>query len=120
MISKKNRFILFTLGMLYDELNRRLKNRYLRIAISKSVFIRLVQDAHITQKKARALYKNLETLEKQRYIEYRNQNLRMTPKGEKMFVLIRKEQEPYMNLFSILKRKDIGKFSRKSQTIFKL
>jgi len=119
-LSKTHTFILYTLGLLYDELNRRLKKKYLRIAIPKYIFIELVMKAHITEKKTRALYRNLEHLEKKKYLSYDNRNLALTKKGTTLYNRIAKEQEPYNNLNKIIGKGNVSKFSRKSQTVFRL
>ena len=119
-IGKKHRFILFTLGILYDELNKKLKRRYLQISINKVQFIQLVKVVNITEKKARALYKNLETLEKKKLIVYKNRNLALTDKGKKLYLKIYKDNEPYINLFGIISKDNILKFAKKSQTVFKI
>ncbi|MBN2458298.1 hypothetical protein JXB31_04170 [Candidatus Woesearchaeota archaeon] len=118
-IGKKHQYILFTLGRLYSELNSRLKDRHLRIAIPKYVFIELVQKANITEKKARALYRNLETLEKKKLISYKNSCLALTDKGDRLYLKIRKEHEPFIRLSEILNDSDLMRYSRKSQTVFR-
>ena len=119
ILGKKQEFILFTLGMLYDELNKKLENKHLQTSIPKYIFIELVHKAQITEKKTRALYRNLEALEKSKYISYENSNLALTNKGRKMYLKIYKEHEPYITLIDILFKVDVMKYSRKSQTVFK-
>lgn len=120
MVGQKQKFILYTLGRLYDELNERLSKKYLRIAVPKYIFIELIKKAHITDKKARAIYRNLQDLEGLKYISYKDRNLALTRKGQLFYRRICREQEPYNNLNQILKTRDVMKFSRKSQTIFNL
>ena len=80
-------FILFTLGKWYEEANKKIKVRPLRICISKKIFIELVTKAGFAKKQERALYKNLETLEKKKLINYDNKQLKLTKKGKKLYEL---------------------------------
>jgi hypothetical protein len=118
--STKQKFILFTLGRLQQELNKRLEEKHLQIFIPKYVFIELVQKAEITEKKSRALYKNLEALERSKYISYKGNNLALTNKGKKLYVKIYKQHEPYLKLIDILSKADLMNYSRKSQTSLKM
>jgi hypothetical protein len=114
--SQKQKFILFTLGRLQQELNKSLEEKHLQIFIPKYVFIELVQKAAITEKKSRALYKNLEALEKNKYISYKGNNLALTNKGKKLYAKIYRQHEPYLKLIDILSKTDLMKYSKKSQT----
>ncbi len=118
-ITNKQKFILFTLGRWYLEANKKLKTRSLKLAISKSVFIGLVQKAKMVKKKDRALYKNLESLEKKKLISYKNRNLALTKRGEKLFKKINNEMQPYLKVAQALKTKNPLSYSKKAQTVFK-
>ncbi len=118
-VGKPHKFILFTLGEYYSEVNKRLKTKSLQLIISKVVFIDLLKKAGIVKKKERAVYKNLEWLEKKKYIKYDNRVLSLTNKGNKELEKIRKEIQPYINVSKILKSKDLLKIAKKSQTVLK-
>ena len=65
-------FILFTLGKWFEEANRKIAGKPLEVSISKATFIGLVKKAEFARKQSRALYKNLEILEKKKLIVYKN------------------------------------------------
>jgi predicted transcriptional regulator len=115
----KQDFILFILGMWYLEANQHIKNKNLEVAISKSVFIDIVKKANLAHKKERALYKNLESLEKSKLISYNNRNLVLTGKGVKLFNKINKEVAPYLNIISVIRAKNPLSYTRKAQTVFR-
>lgn len=115
----KQKFILFTLGQWYLEANKKLKNRPLQVAISKSVFIDVAKKAKMVKKKERALYKNLEMLEKKKLISYKNKNLILTKKGNILFKKLNQEVTPYLKVVNTLKSKNPLSYSRKAQTVFK-
>lgn len=111
-------FILFTLGQYYKEANKRLKSLPLQVVISKKAFIDIVKQAHLAEKKERALYRNLETLEKKKYISYENRCLKLTDKGERLVQRINKVYQPYLNLARVLEKTDIARYTRKAQAVF--
>jgi len=117
--TKKQMFILFILGMWYLEANKKIKNKNLEVAISKSVFIDLVKKAQFVEKKERALYKNLEILEKKKLINYKNRNLALTQRGMKLFNKLNSEVSPYLSILSIIKSKNPLSYTKKAQTIFR-
>jgi hypothetical protein len=118
-VGAKQVFILFTLGQYYIEANKRLKGMPLEIVISKKVFIDIVMQAHIAEKKERALYRNLEILEKKKYISYANQCLKLTPRGRRLFIKLNTTYQPYMNLAKVLEKTEIARYTKKAQTVFK-
>lgn len=86
--------------------------------MNKSIFIQLARKAKITSKKERAMYKNLETLEKLKLISYTNKNLSLTQKGQKLFERLNKDLEPYINVKEVLGR-DALKYTTRTQTILR-
>ncbi|MBW2995532.1 hypothetical protein KY312_04205 [Candidatus Woesearchaeota archaeon] len=118
-MTKKQDLILFILGNWYLEANKKIQNTNLEIAISKTVFIDLVKKANLADKKDRALYKNLETLEKKKLINYENKNLCLTKRGMKLFNKLNKQISPYLSILSIIKSKNPLSYTRKAQTVFK-
>lgn len=117
-VGAKQVFILFTLGQYYIDANKRLKGLPLEIVISKKVFIDIVKEAHIAEKKERALYRNLEILEKRKFISYANHCLKLTAKGQRFFSRLNKQYGPYMNLAKVLAHTNVAKYT-KAQTSFK-
>lgn len=117
--TKVQKFMLFTLGKWFEEANEKIKDRPLRVSISKTLFIDLVKKAQFAKKQERALYKNLEILGKRKLIEYKNKELELTNKGKKLYEEINKSLEPYFNVFKKLKEKDPISYTKKVQTVFK-
>jgi len=118
-ITNKQKFILYTLGKWYAEANKKLKDKGLQVVISKSVFIDVAKKAEMVRKKERALYKNLEFLEKKKLISYNNKNLALTDKGKKIFAELNKELSPYFKVTATLRKKDPLSYSRKAQSVFR-
>ncbi len=118
--SKVHGFILFSLGAWFEEANRRIKDKPLRITISKRIFIDLVQNAGMAKKQERALYKNLEVLEKRRLISYKNKELALTKRGQKLYDNIKKDMGFYTNVLEKLVTKSPTSYTtRKLQTTLK-
>lgn len=118
LLTPTHKFILFTLGFWYTEANKKLQKKNLIISISKASFIQIVKKAGIVEKKPRALYKNLELLEKKKLIKYEKRSLSLTEKGEKIFLKIYKEHKPYVDVVKLLAEKEISKYTKKLQTRF--
>ena len=94
MLSLPLKLTLYSLGQCYRQLNRRFDNAPLEVAISKVVFIETLLRA--MEKKERALYRNLELLQKKKLISYTNKELRFTERGYKHFLNIQKKIEPFI------------------------
>lgn len=112
-------FILFTLGRWFEEANKKIKSKSLKVSISKKTFIDLVKTAGFAKKQERALYKNLEILEKKKLIEYNNKELELTEKGIKLYDDINIRLKPFFNVFKKLESKNPIGYTKKVQTIFK-
>ncbi len=117
--SKTQDFILFTLGKWYEEANKKIKGKPLEICISKKTFIELAMKSGVAKKQERALYKNLELLEKKKIIIYSNKELLLTPKGKRLYEKINKNLLPYLNLYEKLKSNSPTSYTKKVQTILK-
>ncbi|HLC86444.1 MAG TPA: hypothetical protein VJG30_04115 [Candidatus Nanoarchaeia archaeon] len=115
-LTSTQRFILFTLGIWYEEANRKLKDKDLEVFISKVVFIEVVRKARMVEKEERALYKNLELLERKRFISYNNKNIVLTSKGFNAFNKIKKGLSPYINVIDVISKKDPLSYSKRIQT----
>jgi hypothetical protein len=107
------------LGAWFEEANRRIEDKPLQVSISKKTFIELVMNAGIAKKQERALYKNLEELEKKKAISYINKSLALTPKGEKLYAKIKQDMAPYMNVLEKLVTQSPTSYTKKVQTVFK-
>jgi len=111
--------MLYSLGKWFDEANASIRDKPLEVSISKSIFIHFVRDTGIAIKQSRALYKNLEILEKKKLISYDNKELKLTPRGKKHYAEIDKRISPYIVLTQLFSKKDLLSHTRKIQTIFK-
>ncbi len=97
-LTKTQQRILYSLGQCYQNLNKPYEGKPLKVRISKIAFIELIKQADFVQKKERALYKNLELLEKRKLIEYVDKKIRLTPKGNRFFNKIEKEVKPWVKI----------------------
>lgn len=95
-------FILFSLGKFHEQANKSLEGKPLKASMSKAAFIELAKQAGIAQKTERALYKNLEALEKRKLIAYNHKTLALTPKGHQEFRKILNTIYPYFASSQIL------------------
>jgi coproporphyrinogen III oxidase-like Fe-S oxidoreductase len=118
-ITKKQKLILFIIGSWYLEANKQFEDKILKVSISKTVFIDLATKSNLVSKKERAIYKNIETLEKHKLVSYENKELALTERGIKMFNQLNKELSPYLSILSIIKTKDPLSYSKKLQTVLK-
>ena len=117
--TKVQKFILYALGRWFEEANKRIKDKSLTVSISKSHFIDVVMNAGIAKKQQRALYKNLETLEKKRLVSYSNKELFLTKRGEHWYKEIKSEMEPYIHVVKKLQEKSPTSYTKKVQTVFR-
>ncbi len=109
--------MLYILGQFFSKAHSRFAETPLKFSISKAEFIDVIRSLMLVDKKERAIYKNLEELEKHKYLVYDDRNLRLSRKGFDEYERIRKE---YDRLAVILQRLESGKirFKRKIQTKF--
>ena len=114
----KEKVVLFALGF-YREIATRTTKKGLGIHLSKSVFIQFVKKVKLLKKSVRALYRNLEHLEKNKYISYTNKNLNLTKKGNKMYKELKKELKPFIEVTKVIMPKKVLKATKKLQTVFK-
>jgi len=117
--TKVQNYILYSLGKWFEEANKKIKAKSLAVSISKVSFIELVKTANFAKKQERALYKNLEILEKKKLISYKNKELELTDKGNKLFKKIEKDILPYFEVIITLKGTNPNQYTKKVQTVFK-
>ena len=117
-LTDKQKFILFVLGKLYDQANKNLEQKLLQISISKSAFIEIVRRSGLTEKGERALYRNLEDLEKSRYISYENKILKLSSKGGKEYIKISRAFTPYQNIIKVIESENLVRLTKKAKTTF--
>lgn len=117
-LNKKHKFILYILYQFLKEANKRLKYKPLEMSVSKIHFIKALKKTGIADKSERALYRNLEILEKKKLIKYENRFLMPTKKGLTLFLSMHKEIFPFIHAVQIIKKQTPG-MSKKAQTYFK-
>ncbi len=118
-LTKVQAFMLFSLGKASEEFGARFVNRPVAFVMSKTDFIELVHNAKIASKKDRAVYRNLQSLEEQRYVSYNNKTLALTKKGVKEYERIRRDIAPYLSVTATLKSNEMLKFTSKAQTVLR-
>ncbi|MBT3450504.1 hypothetical protein HN652_01060 [archaeon] len=114
-ITKAQSLILYSLGSFYQSVNQSLTYKHLRLRISKITFIELLLDSKIISKQERALYKNLESLEKKNLIEYNNRKIKFSEEGLKQYKKIEKEISRFNKLDKYFN--EGTKSKRKLQTV---
>ena len=97
-LTKVQQRILFSLGECHTKLNQPYADKPLKVFVSKIDFIELVKKADFVKKQDRALYKNLELLEKKKLIEYKDKKIKLTQKGKSLFNKIEKEIRPFIEI----------------------
>lgn len=117
-LTPTHKFILFTLGFWYNETNKKLQEKNLKVSISKSLFIEIIKKSGLVEKQARAIYKNLELLEKIKLIKYDNKTLSLTKKGINEFTKIESEFKPYIKVMKIISERNNLTYSKQLQTRF--
>ncbi len=118
MLTNVERFILFALGEFCSQTNKKLNDRSLQLAVSKADFITIATRTQMTEKKERAVYKNLESLQAKKFVAYDEKNLTLTNKGQKELEKVNTEIVPYLNIKEFLKSQDALKYAKKAQTMF--
>lgn len=97
-LSPAQKLILHSLGHFYISLNQPLFEKPVRVRTSKIAFIELMLKSSVISKQTRALYKNIEGLEKKKLLKYENRMIAFTPKGLKELDKVQKEIKPYTNI----------------------
>jgi hypothetical protein len=118
-VSEEEEYILYAIGQCYKAFNKRFNNQPLEVSISKSIFIDIMISSHSVEKKERALYKNLEGLEKKKYLKYNNKMLSFTRKGLDAFERIDKRIKRFEELLVHLQNPKTIQLHKKLQTRFK-
>ncbi|MEK6905182.1 MAG: hypothetical protein AABX24_02155 [Nanoarchaeota archaeon] len=114
-LTKTERLILFSFSQFYSSINQQLVTKPLRLETSKITFIELILQSKIITKQERALYKNLESLEDKRLIEYDNRVIKFTDSGLNMVQKIDREINQFVDIKDYFK--EIKKTKRKLQTV---
>lgn len=97
-LTKTQQRILYSLGQCYQKLNQPFQDKPFKVFISKIAFIELLKQAEFIKKQERALYKNLELLEKKKLIQYPEKKIILTSRGQSTFNRIEKEICPFTEI----------------------
>ncbi len=115
-LTPPEKLILHSLGQFYISLNQPLIEKPVRVRTSKIAFIELMLKSKVISQQERALYKNLEGLEKKRLLKYENRMIAFTPQGLKELEKVRKEIRPFTDIEQYFQKG--VKSARKLQTVF--
>ncbi|OYT32383.1 hypothetical protein DRJ22_01660 [Candidatus Woesearchaeota archaeon] len=117
-LSKPQSLVLFLLGLFYSEYEKRFAGKPFKPFLNKVDFISFVRSAGLINKGVRALYKNLEFLEKNKLISYKGKSLYFTPKGRKHFNSVYRTVSPFIDVSLEFKTKNILRFLKPVQAKF--
>jgi len=109
------KLILHSLGQFYISVNQPLIEKPVRVRTSKIAFIELMLKSKVVNKQERALYKNLENLEKRKLIGYDSRMIAFTNKGLRELEKVRKEVTPFVEIEHYFQKG--VKSQRKLQTV---
>lgn len=114
-LTRTERLILFSLGQFYHSINQPLTEKPLKLRTSKIAFIELLLSSEVITKQERALYKNLEALEKKKLIEYEKRMIKFTELGLRLLQKINKEIKQFTDVENYFEQPQ--KPRRKLQTV---
>lgn len=117
-ITQTQRLILYALGHFYQSINQPLVDKPVTLQTSKITFIEHLLNSGIITKHERALYKNLETLEKAGLIAYDNRMIKLTEEGLAALQRINTEISQCRAMQSYFEQAALPK--RKLQTVIEL
>ena len=114
-LTQTEKLILFSLGQFYQSINQPLVAKPLTLRTSKITFIELMLESSIISKQERALYKNLESLEQEKFITYNQRMILFTSKGLKELERLNQEVKQYQEIIEYFHNPQ--KTKRKLQTM---
>lgn len=110
VISNTEEEMLFVLARFLQESNKQFEDSPLRISVSKAEFIDGIMKLKAVQKQERAVYKNLENLERKRLIKYtKTKELGLTRKGLNQYNDMNKSITKYMLILNRLESKNMSR-----------
>lgn len=117
-LTKPQKLILYSLGQFYNSINQPWIETPLQLQTSKITFIELLLDSKIVAKQERALYRNLEALEKKKLIAYDNRMIKFTDGGLKELKKIDAEIKQFTSIEKYFSTEKI-KIKRSLQTVIR-
>ena len=118
-LSTPQRLILYSLGQFYQSLNQPLIEKPVRVQTSKIAFIELLEKFGAVSKKERALYQNLEDLEKKKLIGYENRMIKFTDAGLRELEKVERELRQFRTLEQFFEKGEKPS-NRKLQTVMRI
>lgn len=115
-LSKSQRLILYSLGQFYEQLNQPLIEKPLHLQTSKIAFITFVLQSGLITKQERALYKNLEWLERKHLIQYPHKMIAFTETGLLYLQKINQEIDQFVQIKDFFRKE---KPRQKLQTVLR-
>lgn len=97
-LTRPQKLTLYSLGECYRSISAQFENKPLEVFVSKVAFIDLLLRGGLAGKKERALYQNLEDLEKKKLLLYTNKNLQFTKHGYTHYQRIKRDINPFIEL----------------------
>lgn len=117
-LNRQQKLLVYSLGLLHSSIYGRFKDKPYSAVISKSAFVEMAMNSNIAKIKERALYKNFEALEKQKYVSYINKSLVLSKKGQKVFNKVLKEVVPYLDVHGTFSsEQNMLKFTQKAKGV---
>jgi hypothetical protein len=95
--------MLFMLGRVFEKSQKRFASSPVELRLSKVGFIKAMMKINAVKIKERAIYKNLEALEKMKLIKYENKDMQLTKKGIIRYKKVFKKIGPYLETEEIIK-----------------
>ena len=117
VLNSSQKLIVYALSEFYNSLNQPLTEKPVHVRTSKITFIEHLLASKIITKQERAVYKNLELLEKKKLIQYDNKMIQLTEYGLKELQKMTIDLEQFAAVENYFKR--IGKPHRKLQTVIR-
>ena len=114
----KKKEMLFILGQFFKKTNRMFSKSVLDVSVSKAEFIDVILSVGAVAKQKRAIYRNLESLQKGKYIIYDDRKLRFSKKGYNEYVKIKTEHMRMKQIEANIATQSI-RFKRKIQAKLK-
>lgn len=116
--------MLFILGHVLQESQKQFSNQPFSVYISKADFISIAQHVGAVMKQERAVYKNLELLEKSRLISYKKdkqkRSLRLSQKGYRAFQRLAQRHEDWHAIRQKIANTELLKGNRVFQTVLEI
>ena len=116
----KQKYLLFILCRYYEKLNQISETKPIRYVISKSGFIKFLNDLNLDKTTKQTIYAELKSLEDKGLIKYDNKIIEITDKGFRKYRKLFKSLERYFNAIITLENLNIKEHSKYLKAILRL